>query len=561
VRLLTIVCLALLPVSALSVWQGVERVRFDQQSARQLLRESALEAASDELNAFVAAEQLLMELAKEQDIRLGRNACGRRLEDSLRGSQPFDNLARIALDGTVLCAAVIPPPNVDPTKFPWWKQALVRREFFVTGPIKSEALRKDVFLGVLPLTAADGTFDGTLNVAIDVQWLAFMHERQPKLPRSSIVAIFDKSGAIVASSAPTVASAVFAGGAGLPKGTSGVTSVTGPKDEPWSLAIAPVLRHEYYVGFAMPDSELTRLSYIHLTIDLLLPILMILLASLAIWLATDRLVVRWTDTLGRMAAAYGKGHYAIRPQALNKAPREFQVLGATLEDMASAVQERDRSLKEALTHKEMLVKDIHHRVKNTLQIVMSLLNLQSNGVPETEAREALDQGRARISALALAYRAIYELDHLDGAVDLKPLLLEAIEQVKRGADEAHANLTVNVKVASCKVSGDTAIPLLLFANEALTTAYQHGFSQPDAGGNVAVSLQPAGDDLMDLVITDDGERIDGKDLQTTSAIGARLMQALAQQVSGEMTIRDGDGGGTVVSLRFAAKRETAARTA
>ncbi|MFM9863800.1 MAG: sensor histidine kinase [Micropepsaceae bacterium] len=542
----------------MSIWQGVERIREDQQNTQQTLRQSALAAASDELNAFVGAEQFLLALSKQQDIRLGRKTCERRLEDSLRGLALFGNLARIASDGTVLCAAVMPPRNVDPAKFPWWKQALVRREFFVSGPVRSDALRKEVFLGVLPLTNADGVFDGTLNVAIDIQWLTTVHQRQLKLPRGSIVALFDKSGAIVASSAPKVAPAVFAGGAGLPKRSDGVISVTGPNEEPWSLAIAPVLRHEYFIGFAMPDSELTRLSYMSVAIDLLLPVLMILLASLAILMATDRLVVRWLETLGRMATAYGKGDYSTRPQALNEAPQEFRVLGTTLSDMASAVQERDRSLKEALAQKELLVKEIHHRVKNTLQIVLSLLNLQSSRLRDPDAKEAIDQARARINTLAVATRAIDELG-LDGGIDLKPLLMEAIEQVQRSAEETHTNVTVSVDLATCKVSGDTAIPLMLFVNEAVTNAYSHGYPEPESGGRISISLRPAGDARMDLVITDEGRGFGTQQPHADTGVGNRLMQALAQQVSGTMTIRNKDRRGTVVELNFAANRDVPAQ--
>ncbi len=558
VRFLTLVCLALLPVSALSIWQGVERIREDQQNARQTLRQSALSIATDERNAFVAAEQLLLTLAKESDIRFGRNACQRRLQDSVRGLTSFGNLGRLSANGAILCAAVLPPSAIDVTKFPWWKEALIRREFFVSGPHHSNALRKDVFAGVLPLTAADGSFDGTLNVAIDLEWLTLVNERDPGLPRGSIVALLDRYGAIVASNAPKLAPTVFARGAAFPKGAGAIIPATGPGDEPWSLTIAPAFRREYFVGFAMPDSELTRLSYMSVTVDLLLPVLMILLASLAIWLATDRLVVRWIDTLGRMATAYGKGHYAIRPQALNEAPREFQVLGAALSDMATAVQERDRSLKEALAQKDLMVKEVHHRVKNTLQIVVSLLNLQSNRLRDADAREAMDQARARINALALAYGAIDRVD-LFGAVDLKPLLSEAIEHVQRAADEAHASLTVSVAVSPCKVSGDTAIPLMLFVNEAMTSAYGHIHS--DAGGHISVSLQPAGNGRMDLIIADDGDGLHAHQLETDASMGARLMHALAQQISGEMTIRNNHGGGTVVGLSFAAQPDTAGQAA
>src|SRR5205814_748247 len=80
------------------------------------------------------------------------------------------------------------------------------------------------------------------------------------------------------------------------------------------------------------------------------------------------------------------GHYAIRP-ALQGAPAEFQMLGSALSGMADSVQDRDRRLREALAQKSILLREIHHRVKNNLQIVMSLLNLQAKQLQDSAAKD------------------------------------------------------------------------------------------------------------------------------------------------------------------------------
>jgi two-component sensor histidine kinase len=557
IRFLAIVILALLPVSALSMWQGVERIRLDQESVRQTLRQSALAAASVEMNIFIAAEQLLQTLAKDDDIRLGKKGCQRRLEDSGRGMATFGNLVRVSSEGVILCAAFLPPSTLDVTKLPWWSAALTRREFFVDGPYFSDALRKNVFAGVLPIVGADGAFDGTLNVAINIDWLTFSNERQRRLPRGSVVALIDTSGTIVASNAPAIAATVFAGATGLVEGSDGRRAARGPNDEAWSLAIAPVLRHDYYVGFAMRDNDLSRLSYFYVVVDLLLPVLTIVFASLAIWWGTNRHILRWIDTLRGMAVAYAGGNYALRPQVLNTAPREFRELGDMFSEMALAVDERDRGLKGALGQKDLLIKEIHHRVKNTLQIVMSLLRLQSNRLSDPATREVLEQASARINALALAHRAVYDVDH-HGSIDLKPLLSDAVQQVQRAHDGSHTNLTVNVDIAPCLVSSDAAIPLLLFVNEALTNAYKHGYPEPDTGGHVSVSLKPACNGRMDLTIANDGVAFVAEPDQRDAGIGVGLMKALARQVSGEVSMQSSGENGTVVTLNFPVIAQTAA---
>ena len=104
-------------------------------------------------------------------------------------------------------------------------------------------------------------------------------------------------------------------------------------------------------------------------------------AWFAIWIATDRQVTQWINYLRRIAIAYRSGHYAIRPD-LADAPAEFKLLGEAMSAMAEGIQDRDRRLREAVDMKTALIREIHHRVKNNLQIVMSLLSIQANQVKD-----------------------------------------------------------------------------------------------------------------------------------------------------------------------------------
>ena len=165
-------------------------------------------------------------------------------------------------------------------------------------------------------------------------------------------------------------------------------------------------------------------------IDFLLPIFMILFAWGAIWIATDRQVTQWITYLRRIAAAYRSGHYAIRPD-LAEAPVEFKLLGDAMSEMAEGIQDRDRRLREAVELKTTLIREIHHRVKNNLQIVMSLLSIQANQVKDPAAREALMQAQTRINALALVHRILNELED-QTTIDLKRLLHELSHQIAEG---------------------------------------------------------------------------------------------------------------------------------
>src|SRR3569623_1708419 len=185
-----------------------------------------------------------------------------------------------------------------------------------------------------------------------------------------------------------------------------------------------------FIAFAMREGSLFGPTYLHVGLDFALPILMIGFAWSAIWLATDRQVTQWINYLRRIAAAYRSGHYAIRPD-LAEAPVEFKLLGDAMSEMAEGIQDRDRRLREAVEVKTTLIKEIHHRVKNNLQIVMSLLSIQANQVKDLVAKDALLQAQTRINALALVHRILNELED-QSTLDIKQLLEELARQSAEG---------------------------------------------------------------------------------------------------------------------------------
>jgi len=112
--------------------------------------------------------------------------------------------------------------------------------------------------------------------------------------------------------------------------------------------------------------------------------------------------------------------------------------------MAENIQDRDRRLRDSVNLKTTLIREIHHRVKNNLQIVMSLLSIQANQVKDQVAREALMQAQTRINALALVHRILNELED-QSTLDLKQLLEELSRQIAEGMGEVdHVKIEVDV---------------------------------------------------------------------------------------------------------------------
>lgn len=546
------IILALLPAATLALIQGWDRVSRDVADVREQLIQTAKTTAIDTETLLASEEQILRSLSNLPEVREGSAECGRALENAMKGLSYFTNIGRANADGAILCAAVPPEGSTDVSTRPWWPNADQRMGFFVTPRIYSNIAKRDVLAGVLPLQNSARKFDGVMVVTLDVRWLDTLLSSKVQ-PDGAVAGIFDSAGTLIASNDHTAAQQIFGGGIRAASLRSELLSAEGPDGTNYSYTVVPLPGEFAYAAYAEPDAALFSGTYLHVATDLLLPVLMLGAASIAIWIATDRLVTQWIVYLRRIATAYGRGHYAIRPAALEDAPSEFRLLGETFSNMAAAVQDRDRKLREALDQKSLLIKETHHRVKNNLQIVMSLLSLQSNQLKDPASQNALKQARARVNALALVHRILHEIEDLD-AVDVKALLEDLARQIQEGFGAERRDLKLDLEIASRRVPSDIAVPLTLFTVEALTNAFKHAYPAGARGGVIRVSLLPVEDGKLRLSVEDDGMGVEQPSEQPDAAsqgIGSRLIQAFAQQIGGTPTVTRREGGGTVVALTFA----------
>ena len=548
-RLLFWIILSLLPAAALALIQGLDRVSRDVGDARDLLVQTAKATASDAETLIASEEQILRSLSNLPAVREGSPVCSGTLADALKGLSYFTNICRANANGEILCAAVPPDGTTDVSTRPWWPNADQRMGFFVTPQIFSNIAKRNVLAGVLPLQNSARKFDGVMVVTLDVGWLDSTLTSDVQ-PEGAIAGIFDSAGTLIASNNYEVAREIF-GTHGIRAASvrSDLLSATGPGGVDYSYTVVPLTGGFAYAAYAMRDSDLFSGTYLHVATDLLLPVLMLGAASLAIWITTDRLVTRWIVYLRRIATAYGRGHYAIRPAALADAPSEFRLLGETFSNMAAAVQDRDRELREALEQKSLLIKETHHRVKNNLQIVMSLLSLQSGHLKDPASQGVLKQAQARVNALALVHRILHEIEDLD-AVDVKTLLQDLVHQIQEGFGADRRDLKLELEIASRRLPSELAVPLTLFTVEALTNAFKHAYPPGTRGGVIRVTLLPVEDGKLQLRIEDDGLGLEQQE-GASQGIGSRLIQAFAQQVGGTTSVTAREGGGTIVALTFA----------
>ncbi|HKQ45628.1 MAG TPA: sensor histidine kinase [Rhizomicrobium sp.] len=541
-RLQAIITLALLPVVMVSIFQGVARARLDIANVHDRLLQSARTVAAGDQNLLAAAEQVLRAVGSLTEVRGMNGNCDGVLADTLIGVRYFSNLTRIDANGRVTCSAMALAHGMSVKDFQVFKDAQKIDGMAVSNELISRVTGQPVIGGMLALHKPDGSFDGTVAIALDVHWIDYMM-RAANLPKGAVVAVYDRSGRVIATNNKDVGTAIAKAAISSGAGTNDVFSAVDSRGDLWRYGNASLMGNAIFVAFAMGESRLFGPTYLHVGLDFALPILMIGFAWFAIWLATDRQVTQWISYLRRIAAAYRSGHYTIRPD-LVEAPVEFKLLGDAMSEMAEGIQDRDRRLREAVEVKTTLIKEIHHRVKNNLQIVMSLLSIQANQVRDTVARDALVQAQTRINALALVHRILNELED-QSTLDIRQLLEELSHQIAGGM--SNDNVRVEVNVISRVVSGSVAVALALFTVEALTNIFKHAYPG-EREGVIRVAMAPAPGGKLKLTISDDGTGFAAD--SAGRSVGSRLIKTFGLQLGGVSSVHSEPGKGTVVDLIF-----------
>ncbi len=206
------------------------------------------------------------------------------------------------------------------------------------------------------------------------------------------------------------------------------------------------------------------------------PLLLWLIAVVVAYVSMDKLVTRHVSYLSRAAARIGVGDLNSEIRPLDNAPREIRALGDTIRVMASNLQDRDAEMREALEHQKNLILEIHHRVKNNLQMVTSLINIQLRRARSPEEREALRFLEDRVQSLAVVHQHLYGSEELD-RIPLDELVRDICERLKVSMAPVNADVTFRYQLASLVVDLRIATPVALFLTEAISNVFKHAIPQ------------------------------------------------------------------------------------
>ncbi|MDZ4791927.1 MAG: response regulator [Hyphomicrobiales bacterium] len=218
---------------------------------------------------------------------------------------------------------------------------------------------------------------------------------------------------------------------------------------------------------------------------------------------------------------------------------------------AAIIDARDR-YKALAEERAMLLKEMNHRVGNSLQLIASLLHLQTRATEKEEIKDALSEAHRRVMAVAQVHLRLYTSDNVQ-SISLGDYLRSLVHDIHGASGDEHADIAVSLHADEVSIEPDKAVAIGIVVTELVLNAIKHAY--PDRKGPVRIELRNGADDKTELSVSDDGVGVDSpraSSAASSSGLGKTIVKAMAQKLSSEV-IYNRAGGGTRATLLFIPK--------
>ena len=235
---------------------------------------------------------------------------------------------------------------------------------------------------------------------------------------------------------------------------------------------------------------------------------------------------------------------------------ELASLQRRIDELEEHHRALEKSLETTLREKELVLKEIHHRVKNNFQIVMSLLSLQENRITEQDTLSMFRDMENRIRAMALIHEKLYQSRDLE-KIDFDDYITTLVNDIQRVQEYDGKKETIEFDLEKIRLEMEQAIPCGLMINEIVTNSMKYAFPGGNARGIITISMKNTGYDMVELVISDNGSGMPPAiNHDNPGTLGLQLISLLGKnQLRGDINLKTGPGRGTEYRIVFSLKTE------
>lgn len=218
-----------------------------------------------------------------------------------------------------------------------------------------------------------------------------------------------------------------------------------------------------------------------------------------------------------------------------------------IEKMNLSIAKQNSQIEASLKEKELLLKEIHHRVKNNLQIISGILDIQNFSTKDPEIKAILNEGHNRIQSIALLHKTMYQNKNFD-AVNFDKYLAELISHSKQVNYLSNKTIAIDFTSDNIQLEIDTAVPLGLILNELINNAYKHAFNEKTLG-TIVIVLKEITPKNYQLLFKDNGNGFASNfDVTKVKSVGYELINGLTKQLKGKLTTHNDNGAVIVIDF-------------
>ncbi|WOI56008.1 sensor histidine kinase [Palleronia sp. LCG004] len=541
IRLVALLGLALLPIGVIAMVQTYRVIDNANTVARSALIGATINAVNEEREALVqlrgAAEiaaDLLPSIVDDVDD------CSLRMDDFAERFANISFAGYINAGGIVTCGSS--GVGTDISQLPIWQRFLEERTTFFAS-VNGVISRRPVVSVIQPVSVGGETV-GYVALSVPQQPLRLQPEErnaiQPlgtmTLSRSGDVLSLLKSDAI--SDLETF----------LPNDRAIVDllgdepldfQATSHSGEQVIYTIAPMIPNEIY-ALSIWRASAVRTGGLTAASAILFPLLMWLVSIGVAYFAVHRLVVRHIRRLRLRIRAFTTTRRILPYPDPGSLPSELREVVESFEQLTERIVRDEADLENSLHEKDVLLKEVHHRVKNNLQLISSMMNMQMRKTNSSEIKALLRRLQDRVLGLATIHRNLYRADVLS-RVDSAQLISDLVDQIADMSDLANQGVDFAIDVDHVALYPDQAVPLSLLVTEALTNALKY-VGTPEGSDSPWIELKlTETDGVVDVRCANSlGRPVNEEADGMSSGLGSQLMTAFVMQLDGEIEIHRSD---------------------
>ncbi|WP_066707629.1 sensor histidine kinase [Celeribacter ethanolicus] len=540
-RIAALLSIALFPIGliAVSITHQFSEAA-DERAQSNLLALTAQAAAGEEAlirTGFGSTDALA---AVIPSIEADTSACNRIFVDFIADNQAFSFAGYVGTDGILKCGSSAVGYDFKGREV---YQGMMQHPGPRSDLIFNAPISKTSVIVLSAPVYRDGAFDGYVTVSLPHNETRMKLENQP-VDRPVDLITFNNEGEIL-SAAGGLQGVVGELPAGRPLvGLAGQYrfSFTGQTNdgEERVFAVVPILRDQVYAIGSWPQERLSVAPGLSIASPMFFPIAMWLTSLGVAYFAVHRLVIKPIRRLSRDMRDFAVTRRHEQRSRDTGLPRELREIDQTWHNLAETVIRDEAELEDTIHDKSVLLKEVHHRVKNNLQLIASIVNMKVRKAKTPEARFALKEVQGRVMSIATVHRSLYETT-TEGRVRADELMRSTIGKLVSASVANEAHLKSTEEYDPVVLYPDQAVPLSLLATEATTNALKY-IGRPEEGmPRIEVRLKTLEPGTARLIVSNTkGTPLLPPEQVSGTGLGTNLIKAFAQQLGGKLEVEDGD---------------------